>query len=324
MKYRQFGKTGWQVSEIAFGAWQLGGTWGAVDNSESIDTLLHAFESGINFVDTAIAYGNGHSETLVGQALQQWSGEHIFVSTKVLPKDLRPGNADQLSMRGQYPFDYLRDAVDGSLRRLQVECIDLLQLHLWIEDGMQHLDWLDSLVRLVDGGKIRAFGVSLPDIQPASGVLLAKCGLVSSQQVIFNLFEQEPADTLFRAGESTSTAFIARVPFDSGALTGSWNQSTYAQWSEDDKRHEMYRDGRFEETLERVTALEALCADYYPGLAEAAMRFCLSDSAVSTVACGMRNRAEVDMNTAWSDGHAFPTELRTALAPHAWKHSFYQ
>jgi len=323
MQYRTFGRTNWQISEITFGGWQLGGTWGKVDEKDSIDTLLYAFEKGINLVDTAVAYGNGQSEITIGKALKQWYGNPIYTATKVSPLDVNAGQDSGLSIKGRYPQKHVRAQVEASLQRLQLECIDLLQLHLWIEDGLDDLEWLEGLVKLVDEGKVRQLGVSLPDIRPDTGVLLAKTGLVTSQQVIYNIFEQEPAVNLFRAGEQTSTAFIARVPFDSGALTGTWTSKTFNEWDATDKRHQMYQGDRFKNTLDRVESLKAVCSNYYPELAEAALRFSLQDPAVSTVACGMRNRAEVDLNTAYSDGQQFPKQLLTDLKAHAWKHQFY-
>ena len=116
MQFRTFGRTGWQISEIAFGAWQLGGTWGAVDEKESIDTLLYAFEKGINLVDTAVLYGNGKSESTIGKALKQWRGDRIFVATKVPPLGLSAGHDSNISIKGRYPEHHLRENVEASLR----------------------------------------------------------------------------------------------------------------------------------------------------------------------------------------------------------------
>jgi aryl-alcohol dehydrogenase-like predicted oxidoreductase len=327
MQYRQFGRTNWQVSEICFGAWQLGGTWGAVDKAESIATLHCAFEQGINLVDTAAAYGAGQSETLVGQAVKQWrsseNSQEILVATKVPPLGIYAGTKYQDSIVGRYPKEYIIEQVDASLQRLQLECIDLLQLHLWFSDGTEQLEWLDVLTSLVKAGKIREIGVSLADIKPETGVKLAQTDLVCSQQVIYNIFEQAPNVELFRQGEQTNTAFIARVPFDSGALTGTWTKETYSTWSVNDKRHQMYQGDRFSETLLRVEKLKELCASYGYSLPEAAMRFCLADKAVSTVACGMRNPEEVKLNTAYSDGKAANAELNEKIKKHHWTHKFY-
>ena len=323
MKYRTLGRTNWRVSEIAFGAWQLGGTWGEIDDGESMRTLLAAFESGINFVDTAALYGAGRSELVVGRALTEWRRDKVYVATKVPPVIWPDPDDLDAPMRGMYPEAYLQEQVEGCLRRLGVERIDLLQLHAWIPRGCIELDWLEGLCRLRRAGKIDRFGVSLRDIRPAQGVELASLALVDVQQVMFNMFEQEPVEALFPAGQQTGVGFLARVPLDSGALSGTWNVDTYSSWSPDDKRHSMYRGQRFAETLQRVHSLQQLCRPHFPNLAEAALRFCLSEQAVGSIVCGMRNAEEVRQNVACSDGAEFPAELRAALEAHAWKHEFY-
>ena len=324
MEYRTFGKTGWKLSEIGFGGWQLGGTWGNVDDSESIETLLYAFEQGINFVDTAMLYGAGRSETVIGQALKQWKNDRIYVATKVPPSVWNQQTELNAPMRGRYNAVYMREQVEASLKRLDVECIDLLQLHGWYHHGAYELDWLEALNELKLEGKVQDIGVSLHDALPEQGVAVAKLGLVDSIQVLYNIFEQEPADELFAAAQSTDTAIIARVPLDSGALTGTWNASTLKEWSEDDKRYQMYsKKDNFQQTLDRIDAIKTETAPHYENLAEAALRFALNHEAVSAVIPGMRNKHEVDLNTVHSDGKTFPSELAEALKPHAWKHSFY-
>ena len=136
MHYRTFGRTGWKVSEIAFGGWQLGGQWGEVDDEASIATLLHAFERGVNFVDTAEYYGEGHSEVGIGEALRRWDGDKVYVATKVRPVQWPPPGEDDPQMAGRYPEWYVRQNVEQSLKRLGVECLDLFQLHGWFRDGM--------------------------------------------------------------------------------------------------------------------------------------------------------------------------------------------
>lgn len=324
MRYRQFGTTGWQVSEIGFGAWQIGGDWGATDDAESIRTLHHAFDRGINFVDTAQMYGRGHSEIVVGEAVKQWRGGRVYVATKVQPTAWPGSDEDHPLMRGRYPAWHLRQAVETSLKRLQMERLDLLQLHCWIADGVTNLDWLETLNALRIKGKIDRIGVSIRDYRPEDGVDLAALGLVSSLQVVFNLFEQRPAGALFHAASENAPAFIARVPLDSGSLTGSWTGETYAAWEEGSVPHNLFRGERFAETLGRVERLKRLCADYYPTLAEAAMRYTLSAPQTATVIPGMRNAAEVDRNVAYSDGAPFPTELLAQLPEHAWPRNYYR
>jgi aryl-alcohol dehydrogenase-like predicted oxidoreductase len=324
MKYRSFGKTGWQVSEIAFGAWQIGGDWGDVDDRDSIDTLLYAYERGINFVDTAELYGKGRSEEVIGRSLKQWRGGKIYVATKAQPTHWPNPDLDNPEMRGRYPRWHLRDNVENSLRRLGVERIDLFQLHCWLADGLQALDWLETLNALRIEGKINRIGVSIRDYRPEEGIDLARYGLVDSIQVVFNMFEQRPAGPLFKTGEESRTAFIARVPLDSGSLVGNWSEATYNNWAPGSVPAQLFRDERFAHTLERVRKLKALCAPYYPTLAEAAMRYVLSAPQLSTLIPGMKNKAEVDMNVIYSDGRAFPPELAAQLPAHGWPRNYYK
>jgi aryl-alcohol dehydrogenase-like predicted oxidoreductase len=324
MEYRAFGRTGWPVSEIAFGGWQLGGDWGPVDDQASVRTLHHAFDRGINFVDTAELYGSGHSEEVIGEAVSRWHGDRIFIATKVQPTVWPDPTDDNPQMRGRYPRWHLRAAVEQALRRLRVERIDLFQLHCWVADGVQALDWLETLNELRVEGKIEYAGVSIRDYRPDEGVDLAALGLVSSIQVVFNLFEQRPLADLFPAGAITDTAFIARVPFDSGSLIGHWTPETYATWVPGSVPHTLFRGDRFAETLHRANALKEICAPHYPTLAEAAMRFVLSCPQVKTVIPGMRNEAEVDMNIAYSDGQQFPDDLRGTVSAHIWPRNYYR
>lgn len=323
MQYREFGRTGWNVSEISFGAWQLGGQWGPVDDEESIGTLLEAYAQGINFVDTAELYGAGHSESVVGESLRRWDGEKIYVATKIQPTVWPQADEDAPLMGGRYPEWHLRRGVEFALSRLGVERLDLLQLHGWLADGVNNLDWLETLNALRIEGKVDKIGVSIRDYRPEEGVDIAALGLVDSIQVIFNLFEQRPVDKLFPAGASTRTAFIDRVAFDSGSLSGQWNKDTYDGWEPGSQQHEMFRGERFTETLKRVESLKRLCAPYYSTLAEAAMRYTLSSPEVSTVIAGMRTRSNVARNVSYSDGEPFPRELLDQLAEHNWPRNFY-
>ena len=261
---------------------------------------------------------------MIGESLRQWRGDKIYVATKVQPTVWPNPDDEHPIMRGRYPAWHLRTAVDASLRRLGVERLDLLQLHGWFASGVEELDWLETLNTLRTQGKIDQIGVSIRDYRPDEGVDLAKLGLAASIQVVFNMFEQRPADALFPAGEATGTAFIARVPLDSGALVGHWTPDTYAGWAPGSVPHTLFRGERFAETLTRVEQLKELCTPYYATLAEAAMRFSLSPRGVVTVIPGMKNPTEVDMNVAYSDGAVFPAELATALADHGWPRNFYK
>jgi aryl-alcohol dehydrogenase-like predicted oxidoreductase len=325
MKYRAFGSTGWQVSEIAFGGWQLGGTWGQVDDDESVKTLLHAYEQGINFVDTAELYGEGRSESVVGRSLKQWNGNKIYVATKVRPIRWPDPDDDAPAMRGRYPSWYLRETIEGSLKRLGVEQLDLLQLHCWAPDLVHSLDWLETINDLRLEGKINKVGVSLRDYRPNEGIVAAVLNLVSSVQVIFNIFEQRPAtEGLFDACSKSNTAAIARVPMDSGALSGLWTPDTPATWAAGSVQSELFGGDRFGAVYERVEQLKKIVAPYYSSLAEAAMRYSLSHPSVSATIPGMSNSRSVDRNVAYSDGQPFPEDLIAKLADFNWPRNFYK
>ncbi len=323
MQYRNFGRTGWKVSEISFGAWQLGGQWGSVDDEESITALLSAYEQGINFVDTAELYGAGHSEEVIGESLRRWSGDKVYVATKTQPIQWPKPDQDDPQMRGRYPAWYLREQVEASLRRLGVERLDLLQLHCWLRSGINELDWLETINELRTEGKIDRIGVSIRDYRPDEGIQVAELGLVDSIQVIFNLFEQRPIDRLLPAAANTDTAIIDRVAFDSGSLSGMWTPETYDSWEEGSQQKSMFRGERFTETLRRVEALKEITSPYYSTLAEAAIKFVLASPEVSTVIAGMSSSRNIARNVGYSDGEPFPDELRSQLAEHGWIRNYY-
>lgn len=320
---RPFGRTGWEISEVSFGAWQLGGQWGPVDDDASVRALLDAYERGINFVDTAEMYGSGHSEEVVGRSLREWGGERVYVATKVQPPEWPHPSVDDPDIAAAYRPEYLRAQAEQSLRRLGVERIDLYQLHCWMPRGMQELGWLETLHELRDEGKIDRIGVSLRDYRADEGVALAESGLVDSIQVIYNLFEQRPEEALLPAAAASGTAIIVRVALDSGSLSGAWTSETYAQWADDSVLKTMFRGERFTETLERVEAIKAVTAPYYDGLDEAAVRFVLDRPEVSTAIVGMTSQRRIARNLSFADGRGLAEGLRERLAGFGWERNFY-
>ena len=320
---RKFGRTGWDISEVSFGAWQLGGQWGPVDDNESIATLIECYESGINFVDTAQMYGLGHSETIVGKSLREWGKGGIKVATKAQPVAWPPVTEGDPKFSELYPSQYLIEQVEGSLKRLGVERLDLYQLHCWAPDGLRNREWLETLSKLRDQGKIDKIGVSIRDYRPEDGVELAGSGLIDSIQVIYNIFEQEPEKALFPAAAEGNTAIIARVALDSGSLSGLWNKDTYSSWDEGSVLHTFYRDERFGLTLKRIEAIKDDTSEYYEKLAEVAVRFVLDRPEVSTAILGMSNSRRIQENLSYSDGVRLPRELRKKLASHEWRRNYY-
>jgi len=320
---RPFGRTGWDISEVAFGAWQLGGQWGPVDDGASVRALLDAYERGINFVDTAEMYGSGHSEEVVGRSLREWTGERVRVATKVQPIRWPDPTENDPAIGVAYPSGYLRGQVEASLRRLGVDRLDLIQLHCWMPSGLEDRDWLDTLLAMREEGTVDRIGVSLRDYRADEGVALAHSGLVDSIQVIYNLFEQSPETELLPAAAASQTAIIVRVALDSGSLSGAWTPASYAGWTEGSVLKTMFRGERFAQTLERVAAIREVTDEFYDSLDEAAIRFVLDRPEVSTTIIGMTSTDRIERNAAFGDGRGLAPGLRERLGGFEWKRNFY-
>jgi aryl-alcohol dehydrogenase-like predicted oxidoreductase len=224
--YRKLGDTGLEISAVGYGAWGIGGTmWLGADDDESLTALRRAVELGVNFIDTAAGYGNGHSEELVGRVVRE-SADTLYVSTKIPPKNLRWPAPAGVPAEDAYPRDWVVSQTEASLERLGLETIDVQQFHVWSDEWVGHGSWLDAVEELKQAGKIRHFGVSINDHQPANAVKLVESGHVDTVQVIYNVFDQSPEDELFPAVEAAGVGVIVRVPFDEGSLTGSIRPDT--------------------------------------------------------------------------------------------------
>jgi aryl-alcohol dehydrogenase-like predicted oxidoreductase len=321
MRYRKLGRTGIEVSEIGYGAWGIGGTqWGGADDDESIKALHRAIDLGLNFIDTALAYGDGRSERLVGQVVRERE-ETVHVATKVPPGNRIWPAEEGSALDDVFPRGYVRECAEQSLRNLEMDTIDLLQLHVWNDDWADSAELLDEVGELRSSGKIRFFGVSINDHQPANGLLLVKSGALDTVQVIYNVFDQSPEDELLPACREHGVGVIARVPLDEGGLTGRIDGDT--EFEGDDFRAYYFRGERKREVHERATAIASELGIDENNLAEAALRFILSEPAVSTVIPGMRSLRNVDRNVAASDAGALPPEHRERLRAHRWVRNFY-
>jgi aryl-alcohol dehydrogenase-like predicted oxidoreductase len=321
MRYRKLGRTGIEVSEIGYGAWGIGGAqWGGADDDESIKALHRAIDLGLNFIDTALAYGDGRSERLVGQVVRERE-ETVHVATKVPPGNRIWPAEEGSALDDVFPRGYVRECAEQSLRNLEMDTIDLLQLHVWNDDWADSAELLDEVGELRSSGKIRFFGVSINDHQPANGLLLVKSGALDTVQVIYNVFDQSPEDELLPACREHGVGVIARVPLDEGGLTGRIDGDT--EFEGDDFRAYYFRGERKREVHERATAIASELGIDENNLAEAALRFILSEPAVSTVIPGMRSLRNVDRNVAASDAGALPPEHRERLRAHRWVRNFY-
>ena len=320
MKYRQLGKTGISVSEIGFGAWGIGGEmWQGSDDAESMCALHKAAELGVNFFDTALAYGQGHSEELVGKLLKEH--KDLYVATKIPPKNkIWPAEKDS-KLADVFPKQYIIDSTDTSLKNLKVERIDVQQLHVWNDTWVKEAELWETIDQLKSQGKIRAFGISINDNQPWNALEAAKTGKVDTFQVIYNIFEQAPQDELFPYCKKANIGVIVRVPFDEGGLTGAITPATV--FPPKDWRNRYFEGNRKQLVEERVEKLKSLFGDEAKSMPELALRFILSHPAVSTIIPGMRKPHHAEANTEVSDGRNLSLALLTKLQGHRWERNFY-
>ena len=321
MRHRVFGRTTWEISEIGLGTWSMGGMWGPTDDAEAIRALRCAVEFGVNFIDTALVYGEGHSEELIAEALGGMAGT-VYVATKVPPKNSE-WPAREVPVAETFPGDWITKCTEESLRRLRREAIDLQQFHVWSPRWASERDeWLPAVEALKRSGKIRAFGISINDYEPDSALELVASGLIDSVQVIYNIFEQRPERSLLPLCQQRGVGVIVRVPFDEGSLTGRFTRET--AFHRDDWRSLYFQGARLQETVERVGRLDFLIRREIRTLAQAALKFCLSHPAVSTVIPGMRTVRHVEENCAVSDGKMLTPQELEQLRAHAWPRNFYQ
>ncbi|MGD1069018.1 MAG: aldo/keto reductase [Bryobacteraceae bacterium] len=322
MKHRRLGRTGLEVSEIGYGAWGISGKqWIGATDKESLAALHRAIAAGVNFIDTALAYGEGKSEQLVGRAVAD-AGQRVFVATKVPPKNrlwpARPG----IGIGEVFPYDYILSSTEQSLKNLGVDVIDLQQLHVWNPDWLERDEWRRAFEELKSSGKVRYVGISINDHQPDSAIGIIETGLIDTVQAIYNIFDQSPERTLFPACLRHNIGVLARVPFDEGSLTGRIDETT--TFPAGDFRNHYFRDDRKKQVANRVRAIvKDLGVEDVSRLPQIAMRFCLSHSAVSTVIPGMRSVSSVDSNAMASGQGPLPPGVLEILRRHDWDRNFY-
>ena len=314
MRYRTFGRTGWQVSEIGYGMWGMGG-WTGSDDQESLEALGRALALGCNFFDTAWAYGAGKSETLLGEALRARKDAAAYIATKIPPKNMKwPGKAEY-PVQETYPPDHIRDYTEKSLRFLGMPAIDLQQFHVWSDAWADDDGWQRAVDDLKREGLVRAVGISVNRWEASNVLRALKTGLIDSVQVVYNIFDQAPEDELLPYCQAHGIAVIARVPFDEGSLTGTLTPDT--RWPDGDWRNIYFNREHLTATLARVDRLSPLVPEGMD-LPELALRFILEHPAVSTTIPGMRRPAHVERNLAASDGVRLPPRLGEALKTHRW------
>ncbi len=225
MKYRELGRTGWKISTVSFGAWAIGGSWGGVQEEDSLAALHRALDLGVNFFDTADVYGDGHSERLIAR-LRQERKEPFYVATKA-GRRLNPHVADGYNRVNLTAF------VERSLKNLNVETIDLLQLHCPPTDVYYRPEVFAVLDGMVKAGKLRHYGVSVERVEEALKAI--ECPGVQSVQIIYNIFRQRPAELFFKEAKKRKVGILARLPLSSGMLSGKMKKNS--AFSQDDHRN---------------------------------------------------------------------------------------
>jgi aryl-alcohol dehydrogenase-like predicted oxidoreductase len=318
MKYRELGKTGMMVSEIGFGSWGIGG-WGKRDDVEAVKALQRALELGINFYDTALGYGDGHSERLIGRTFKDRRSE-VIIASKIPPKTFRWPVLDTDPLEKTFPAEWIIEYTEKSLKNLGSDYLDLQQLHAWSDVYTELDEWREAFLKLQQAGKIRAFGISANDWNPYNSVNLAKKGLVDSIQVIYNIFEQRPEEQLLPAALAHKVGILARVPFEEGLLSGAlYPGMTFQQG---DWRKNWATPDRLAEAGKRVEALHQFLDENTPTLAELALKFILGNPAVSTVIPGMRKVKHVEANVRASETQPLSAEVLAELKQHAFVHGW--
>lgn len=321
MQLRTLGRTNLKVSEIGYGAWGIGKSdWKGANDADSLRALRRSIELGLNFIDTALGYGDGHSEMLVGQVVREVK-DRVYVATKVPPKNQTWPAPAGIPVEDAFPGEYILQCVEQSLKNLNMEAIDVLQFHVWSDEWVHQGDWLETIEKLKKQGKIRFFGVSINDYQPTNALKLIESGVVDTVQVIYNVFEQSPEDELLPACQKHNIGVIVRVPLDEGGLTGKIRPDT--TFPAGDFRADYFKGDRLEQVYRRVEQMASTLEVPIDGIAEAALRYVLSHSAVSTVIPGMRSIRNVERNCAIGDGLGLPRDLVEKLKAFRWVRDFY-
>jgi aryl-alcohol dehydrogenase-like predicted oxidoreductase len=322
MQYRDLGRTGIRVSAIGFGGWAIGGTaeasgtplgWGHTFDDESLAAIRRARELGVTFFDTADSYGFGRSESLLGIVLSRYRHE-VVIATKVGVVRTAGGE-----LKKNFSRQHIFHAVDGSLKRLRTDYLDLYQMHNPTVAELARGEIQDGMERLQDAGKIRFWGVSVST--PEEGLEVVRRGWGHVLQVLYNVLNQAPASELFPAAKEKGYGIIARVPLASGLLTGKFRLDSV--FPADDVRQNFLTPRRLQEALERVDEVKSILGKTSRSLAEGALRFVLANDAVSTTIPGAKNPRQVEMNVAAGDA-SIPASVTDKLRARLGQYNFYQ
>ena len=314
MQYRTFGRTGWQVSEIGYGMWGMGG-WTGSSDEQSLEGLQLAVDGGCNFFDTAWGYGEGHSEGLLGRLVRANPDKKLYTATKIPPKNWKWPSRRGFFLEDVFPPDHIREYTRKSLDNLGLPSVDLIQFHVWEDDWAQDERWQRAVQDLKDEGLVDAVGISINRWEPWNAIRTLRTGAIDAVQVIYNIFDQAPEDELFPVCRELNIGVIARVPFDEGSLTG--NLTKESSWPEGDWRNTYFVPENLNASVDHADALKPVVPKGIT-MPEMALRFILSNPDVHTTIPGMRKPNHVRANLAASDAGPLPAHLLEQLRPHRW------
>jgi aryl-alcohol dehydrogenase-like predicted oxidoreductase len=314
MKYRRFGRTGWQVSEIGYGMWGLAG-WTGGNADEVWRALERAVQLGCNFFDTAWAYGAGKSEGVLGKLVRAHPQARLYTATKVPPKNMQWPSRKEFTLDDCFPPDHIEKYVHASLKNSGLESFDLVQFHVWEDQWVDDNRWIKKMEELKSQGLLGAIGISINRWEPANGIRAVRSGAVDAVQVIYNIFDQNPEDELFPACREMDVGVIARVPFDEGTLTGTLTKES--RWPKDDWRSTYFVPENLNASVDHAEALRPLIP-LGMTMPEVALRFILNNTDVATIIPGMRTVRHVESNLGASDKGPLDRELHGELRAHRW------
>jgi aryl-alcohol dehydrogenase-like predicted oxidoreductase len=314
MNYRQLGRTGFKISDIAHGLWGMGG-WKDSDDQQSFAALQLAVDMGCNFFDSAWAYGNGHSDGLLGRLIRSNPSKRLYAASKIPPKNLKWPASPTSAYSEVFPEDHVRRHADFIREKLGTASIDVLQFHVWDDHWADEPEFRRTVEKLKTEGVIGSFGLSLNRWEPENGIRAINTGLVDVVQVIYNIFDQSPQDKLYPLCRQKNVGVIARVPLDEGSLGGKLTADS--KFPEGDWRARYFNASNLAATLPRVDALKRILPSGVT-LPQMALRFILSEPAVSTTIIGMRKPEHVRQNVETSDAGALDPTLLKELQKHRW------
>lgn len=324
MLYRDLGKTGLKVSALGFGGWGIGG-WKGAEDSESIRSIEMAIDAGVNFFDSALGYGNGHSEELIGKVIGSKADRDKFVVTsKVPPNNWTFPQEPGTPIKDSYSKEWIIECTEKSLKSYGLDYIDIQQFHVWINDWQGNAEWIDTFDQLKKEGKVRFVGPSInfPYSEADNGIGSMKKGEFDTVQVVHNIFQQEAEKDVFAAAEEKGVGIITRCPLDEGALSGKINTSTV--FPEESFLEGYFKEDRKQVVEDKIAEMNWLLEEgYVENMAEAALRYCISFPVVSSIIVGMRSPKHTEANCKAIEKGPLPAEAVERLKAHAFDHNWW-